>query len=45
MFGMLSRLVVTINYFEKQQIVYSGNYFIGSVFILTGVRHGAFGIS
>jgi hypothetical protein len=45
MFGMLSKLVVTINFFEGKQIVYSGNFFVGSVFILTGVRHGAYGIS
>lgn len=45
MFGMLSKLVVTINYFERSQIVYSANYFVGSVFILTGIRHGAFAIS
>lgn len=45
MWGLLSRLVVNIDYYQGKKLVYSVDTVIGSVFALTGIKYGAFAIN
>jgi len=45
MWDLLARLVVNIEYYQGKKIVYSVDTVVGSVFALTGIRHGAFAIN
>lgn len=45
MWDLLSKLVVNVQYFQGAKRVYSVDTVVGSVFALTGIRHGAFAIN
>lgn len=45
MMRLLSNLVVTIEYFQGHQKVFTIDHVLGSVFALTGIRHGAFAVN
>jgi len=45
MWGLLARLVVDIDYYQGKKLVYTANTIIGSVFVLTGIRYGAFAVN
>lgn len=45
MWIILSKLVVTVDYYRGGQIIFSVDTVVGSVFALTGIRHGAFAIN
>lgn len=45
MWGLLSRLVVNIDYYQGSKKIYSVDTVIGSVFALTGIRYGAFAVN
>jgi len=42
---LLAQLVVNIQYFQGSHRLYSVDTVVGSVFALTGIRHGAFAIN
>lgn len=45
MWHLLSPLVVNVEYYQGNKKVYSVDTVVGSVFALTGIRHGAFAIN
>jgi len=45
MWDLLARLIVNIEYYQGKKLVYSVDTVVGSVFALTGIRHGAFAIN
>lgn len=45
MWTVLARLIVNIDYYQGKKLIYSVDTVIGSVFALTGIRHGAFAIN
>lgn len=45
MWGLLSRLLLTIDYYQGKKLVYSVDTVLGSVFALTGIRYGAFAVN
>jgi hypothetical protein len=45
MWGLLSNLVVNVEYYQGQKKIFSIDTVVGSVFALTGIRHGAFSIN
>lgn len=45
MWDLLAKLVVNIEYHQGKKLVYSVDTVVGSVFALTGIRHGAFAIN
>ena len=45
MWGIISTLIVNIDYYQGKKLVYSVDTVVGSVFALTGIRHGAFAIN
>lgn len=45
MWGLLSNLVVNVEYYQGQKKVFSVDTVVGSAFALTGIRHGAFSIN
>lgn len=45
MWGMISGLIVNIDYYQGKKLIYSVDTVVGSVFALTGIRHGAFAIN
>ena len=44
MWEMLSNLAAKIEYMHGDDLVFTADYYIGSVFVHTGIRHGAFTI-
>lgn len=45
MWDLLAKLVVNVEYYQGSKLVYSVDTVVGSVFALTGIRHGAFAIN
>lgn len=45
MWELLSKLVANVEYYDGERRVYSVDTVVGSVFALTGIRHGAFAIN
>lgn len=45
MWELLSKLVANVQYYQGQKRIFSVDTVIGSVFALTGIRHGAFAIN
>ena len=45
MWGLISNLVVNVEYYQGQKKVFSVDTVVGSAFALTGIRHGAFSIN
>ncbi len=45
MWGLLSKLVARIDYYKGGKRIFSADSVVGSVFILTGIRHGAFSVN
>ena len=45
MWDLLSKLVVNVEYYKNGQKLFSVDTVVGSVFALTGIRHGAFAIN
>jgi len=45
MWGLISNLVVNVEYYQGAKKVYSVDTIVGSAFALTGIRHGAFAIN
>jgi len=45
MWDILTKLLVNIEYYQGKKLVYSVDTVVGSVFALTGIRHGAFAIN
>jgi hypothetical protein len=45
MWGLLSRLLVTLDYYQGKKLIYSVDTVLGSVFALTGIRFGAFAVN
>lgn len=45
MWNLISNLVANVEYYKGGQLVFSVDTVIGSVFALTGIRHGAFAIN
>lgn len=45
MWNVLSNLVANVEYYRGNQRIYSVDTVVGSVFALTGIRHGAFAIN
>ena len=45
MWDLLAKLVVNVQYFQGSKRVYSVDTIVGSVFALTGIKHGAFAIN
>lgn len=45
MWEILSKLVVTVDYYRGGKRIFSVDTVVGSVFALTGIRHGAFAIN
>ena len=45
MYELLGSMVAKIEYYKGDQKIYSDDTVAGSVFSLTGIRHGAFAIS
>jgi len=42
---MLSKLVANVEYYRGNQRIFSVDTVVGSVFVLTGIRHGAFALN
>lgn len=42
MWEILAKLVVNVEYYQGSKLIYSVDTVAGSVFALTGIRHGAF---
>jgi hypothetical protein len=42
---LLAKLVVNVEYYQGKKLIYSVDTVVGSVFALTGIRHGAFAIN
>lgn len=45
MWELLSKLLVTIDYYRDGKLIYSSDSVAASVFALTGIRHGAFSVN
>lgn len=45
MWNLISNLVARVDYYKGDQKVFSVDTVVGSVFALTGIRHGAFAIN
>lgn len=45
MWHLLSNLVANVEYYQGQKKIFSVDTVVGSVFALTGIRHGAFAIN
>ena len=45
MWSLIARLVVRIDYYRGEKLVYSVDSVVGSVFALTGIRYGGYAIS
>lgn len=45
MWDLLAKLVVNVQYYQGSKLLYSVDTVVGSVFALTGIRHGAFAIN
>ena len=45
MWDLLSKLIVNVEYYQGQKRIFSVDTVVGSVFALTGIRHGAFAIN
>jgi hypothetical protein len=45
MWHLLSNLVANVEYYKGDQRIFSVDTVVGSVFALTGIRHGAFAIN
>lgn len=45
MWGLLSKLLARIDYYKGGKRIFSADSVVGSVFILTGIRHGAFSVN
>lgn len=45
MWHLLSNLLANVEYYQGQKKIFSVDTVIGSVFALTGIRHGAFAIN
>lgn len=45
MWGLLSNLVAKIEYFKGGKKLFTADSVIGSVFVLTGIRHNAFAVN
>lgn len=45
MWDILAKLVVNIEYYRGGERIFSVDTIVGSVFALTGIRHGAFAIN
>ena len=45
MWEILAKLIANVEYYRGDQLVYSVDTVVGSVFALTGIRHGAFAIN
>jgi hypothetical protein len=45
MWEILAKLVVNVEYYKNGQKLFSVDTVVGSVFALTGIRHGAFAIN
>lgn len=45
MWNMLSKLLVNIQYHQGKKLIFSIDAVVGSVFALTGIRHGAFAVN
>jgi hypothetical protein len=45
MWGLISNLVVNVEYYQGNKKIYSVDTVVGSAFALTGIRHGAFAIN
>lgn len=45
MWEILAKLVVNVEYYKGGQKIFSVDTVVGSVFALTGIRHGAFAIN
>ena len=45
MFHLLSNLVVNVEYYQGDKKVFSVDTIVGSVFALTGIRHGNFAVN
>jgi len=45
MWELLSKLLVTIDYYKDGKLLYTSDSVAASVFTLTGIRHGAFSLN
>lgn len=45
MWDILAKLVVNVEYYQGQKRIFSVDTVVGSVFALTGIRHGAFAVN
>jgi hypothetical protein len=45
MWELLAKLLVNIEYYKDGKMVYAVDTVVGSVFALTGIRHGKFAIN
>jgi hypothetical protein len=45
MWELLSKLLVTIDYYRDGKLLYTSDSVAASVFALTGIRHGAFSVN
>lgn len=45
MWHLISNLVVNVEYYQGDKRVFSVDTIVGSVFALTGIRHGSFAIN
>lgn len=45
MWEILSKLLTTVEYYRGDQRLFSSDIVVGSVFALTGIKHGAFAVN
>ena len=45
MWDILAKLIVNVDYYQGSKKMFSIDTVVGSVFALTGVRHGAFAVN
>lgn len=45
MWGLLSKLLVRLDFYKGGKRIFSADSVVGSVFVLTGIRHGAFSVN
>ena len=45
MWEILSKLVANVEYYQGNKKIFSVDTVVGSVFALTGIRHGAFAVN
>jgi len=45
MWDILAKLVINMEYYQGDKRIFSSDTVVGSVFALTGIRHGAFAVN